>query len=137
MDIEFTVFGNPKPQSRPRFFKRGNFVTVYDKDKVDKTNFAQVASTSAPQFLIEAPIMLNIIFCLQRPKSHYGTGKNEGILKSNAPRYHIKKPDVDNLVKFVMDSLNKVFWKDDSQVYKVNMLKRYDDEPRTIISLHI
>jgi Holliday junction resolvase RusA-like endonuclease len=33
-----------------------------------------------------------------------------------APKYHIGTPDMDNLEKFVADSLNGIFWKDDSRI---------------------
>lgn len=42
---------------------------------------------------------------------------------------HLIKSDIDNLVKGFFDSLNKVAWYDDSQVYEVKSRKFYSDEP--------
>lgn len=44
-------------------------------------------------------------------------------------RYHMKKPDADNLVKGVFDSLNKIVWADDNQVAKLSAVKVYGEEP--------
>jgi len=46
---------------------------------------------------------------------------------------HTKKPDADNLVKWVKDCLNKVVWHDDNQIAFLTALKRFSDEPRTEI----
>ena len=37
-----------------------------------------------------------------------------------------KKPDCDNLIKSILDSLNGVAYKDDSQVTDVHIKKRYN-----------
>ena len=135
MVLRFTVLGNPKPQSRPRFFRRGNFVRVYDKDKPDKDNFAEVAMYNAPKEPLTEPLVVNIIFYLKRPKNHYRTGKFAGVLKDTALNYHTRRPDIDNLSKFVLDSLNKVYWVDDSQIFQLNLTKKYDEEPRTCVEI--
>ena len=44
--------------------------------------------------------------------------------------YHTKKPDSDNLLKTVKDALEGTFYKNDSQICKVNMEKVYSDRPR-------
>ena len=46
-----------------------------------------------------------------------------------------KKPDIDNLIKFVMDSLSghNGFFLDDNQVYTIYAEKLYSDNPRTEI----
>ena len=46
---------------------------------------------------------------------------------------HSSRPDLDNLLKFVNDSLNKVLWKDDALIYEVYARKFYSDDPKTRI----
>lgn len=91
-----------------------------------------------PKEPIETPLRIQMEFIFSRPKSHYRTGKYRNILKSNAPVIHISRPDADNLVKFVLDSLNKVFYNDDSQVCELMAIKRYaeqDEEPKTEVMI--
>lgn len=38
---------------------------------------------------------------------------------------HRSRPDVDNLAKAVMDGLNQLAWKDDSQIVDLRITKRY------------
>lgn len=134
--IRFTVYGQPRPQSRPRFYRRGNFVGTYDKDKDDKKNFAQVSSEYSPHKPFEGAVIVTIDFYLKRPKGHYGTGRNKDRLKPSAPTKHIKKPDIDNFGKLVIDALTGLFYVDDSQIIELNISKQYDNlDPRTEIKI--
>ena len=77
-------------------------------------------------------------FIMDRPKSHYGTGRNEGKIKKSAPIYHISKPDTDNLEKFYKDCMNKIVYLDDSQFILNQVSKLYireDEQSKTIICI--
>jgi len=131
--IEFIVPGNPQALKRHRTFTKGTFTGTYDPSKDDKSNFLAKAMQNRPQTPLERPILLKLYFYFQRPKAHYGTGSKAGILKDTAPVWHTKTPDADNLVKFVCDSLNKIFWRDDSYVCALVVHKKYDEVPRVHI----
>lgn len=47
--------------------------------------------------------------------------------------YHHIKPDLDNMVKAVMDNSNEILWEDDSQICKIEAKKVYSMEPRIMI----
>jgi len=49
--------------------------------------------------------------------------------------YHTKRPDLDNLVKFVKDCMNGIVWHDDSLVAELHAGKLYDENPRTAITV--
>ena len=49
--------------------------------------------------------------------------------------YHVKKPDADNLVKGIFDSLNKIVWQDDNQVAKVTAINLYGESPCIEVSV--
>ena len=75
-------------------------------------------------------------FYMDRPKNHYGTGKNADKLKPSAPVWHIARPDIDNFIKFIMDALNGTYWRDDSQICLISAKKIYTGmAPRTEISI--
>lgn len=46
-----------------------------------------------------------------------------------------KKPDIDNVVKIIMDALNGAAYKDDKQVVSVFASKFYDDDPKVIVEV--
>ncbi len=45
------------------------------------------------------------------------------------------KPDVDNTLKLLADSLNKIVWRDDSQLVDVTVIKRYGREPGAVLEI--
>ena len=78
------------------------------------------------------PISTAIEVCIKaffnRPKSHYGTGKNAGKLKASAPEYCVVNKDVDNIAKIVLDALNKIAYVDDKQVVSLTVSKQYAED---------
>ncbi len=69
---------------------------------------------------------IDITFYFPRPKNHFRTGRFAGEKKPNAPGYHTKRPDRDNLDKAVLDALTQCgFWVDDAQAAAGEILKFY------------
>ena len=134
--ITINVPGNPQAQKRHRHTKRGSYIHTYDPCSNDKNVFLfKTLAEKKPDKLILGPIKMTLIFHMPRSKSHYRTGKFSGILKDSAPNTHSSKPDIDNLQKFVLDSLNGVYFKDDAQVYMIIASKWYSEEPCTLIEM--
>jgi Holliday junction resolvase RusA-like endonuclease len=86
-------------------------------------------------------ISVQIISRMKRPKKHFignkpGPGRlrgensmNEyGLVKGPATHLQVTRTDVDNLAKFVLDSLNGVLYEDDRQVASLHVIKVYDHE---------
>lgn len=133
MKIKFTIPGQPQAQKRHRStHKNGNFWN-YDPSKKDKANFVKIANFYAPKLPIEGAISMSVEYYFDRPKGHYGTGRNSGKLKESAPKVHIKMPDIDNCLKFTMDALqsSKRFFNNDSQINEIYGKRNYTDNPRT------
>lgn len=136
MEINYTVVGIPKPQARPKVFHRTlksgkPFVSTYSP-KSDWFHLVYTESLKIKNSLknrLVGALELNLTFCMPIPKS-ISKKKREQL------HYVIKKPDVDNLAKAVMDAINQVgIWEDDSQVSRLVVGKIYSDEPRCIISI--
>ena len=116
----------PTAQQRPRV---NRFVT-YDPSKKDKVEFLKSVMTQLPKAPLTSPLLLRIDFYFKRPKSHF-TSKGE--LTRFAPIRHTKKPDIDNLIKFILDALNGQLYVDDSQVISLSARKLYAKEAGIII----
>jgi Holliday junction resolvase RusA-like endonuclease len=135
IEIHRVVLGEPKAQPRHRHFQRGDFVTTYDPAAKAKQSFAGILQSEAPKEPISAPISLELVFYMARPRNHYGTGKKSDMLKDSAPEYHSGRPDLDNLTKFVQDALNKIYYRDDALICELVARKIYSESPRTEITI--
>ena len=122
MQQKYIILGDPRPQGRPRFFKRGNFVGAYDpKESRDcKQTLAAQLAAQDPVFIEQGkPVSLDIEFVFSRPKS-----------LPKKVEDHVKKPDLDNLVKAFTDSAKGILWHDDSQVVQMTVRKVTAQPPR-------
>lgn len=126
----FTVPGVPVGKKRPRFFRRGNHVGTYNAQETEEGLFLLRASQSIREQggMVEGPVSVLARFVFPVPKSK-SRKVRERMLSGEEP--HVKKPDVDNCLKFVLDCLNGEAWKDDASVCEVYALKEYGEEPRT------
>ena len=57
---------------------------------------------------------------------------NNLILPNSAPFYCSKVPDIDNLIKLVMDAFNKKLYKDDRAVVVLNSEQRWLQNPGSL-----
>lgn len=80
---------------------------------------------------ITGPIEVNVLFLMPIPKSWSKKKKVEAI-----EQYHTKRPDTDNLIKGLFDSLNNIVWKDDNQVCKIFARKIYSENPGIEIEIN-
>ena len=119
-------------QKRHRF-ARG---FVYDPSSKDKKIAIQqikeqfISNIFYPGGPFTSALRIKFVFHIKRPKAHFRTGKYSNELKKTAPVYHIKRPDVDNYVKFYLDvmQMDKTVYLDDSQVIEIYAKKEYDDK---------
>lgn len=121
--FEQTILFEPVSLKRHRHRLSGG---TYDPSKQDKDNFIKLI-TNLPENKMTKPIKCNLQFYCKRPKTHYKTGKNSGQLKDTAPKYNTNNKDLDNMVKFVLDALNKKLYEDDCQIIEINCAKFYAD----------
>jgi len=132
MAITFSVPGDPVPQPRPRVSTAGGFARAYVPKGHAIHAYRQavaVAARSAGARVHEDPVSVVIDFVFSRPKSHM---RKSG-LAAKAPR--LPRPDIDNLEKAVLDALNGVAWKDDTQVARVVKEKTYGTKGRTTVRI--
>jgi len=138
-DYKLVILGDPKAQKRHRTVTRDSrgkplpFARNYDPSVDDKDNIRVIVQRQAPPELLTGPLRVDLRLCFGRPKGHYGTGRNKGLLKQSAPKWHTSKPDRDNADKIILDCLSGVFFRDDKQVCAGEIIKQYSEKPRTEI----
>ena len=72
----------------------------------------------------DVPLVVIIELYFRRPKIHFKKGQ----LRTDAPKYVTKTPDVDNCIKFVLDALQPKVIADDKIVTKVVAEKKWCDD---------
>lgn len=132
--ILFAVPGQPRGKGRPRFARRGAHVTTYTDDQTAAyENLVALAYKAAGgQYRADAPIEVEIVAHYKIPKSASKRKRQAMIDGAIRPQ---TKPDIDNVVKGVLDGLNGVAYADDKQVTKLAIEKWYSDEPRLLVSV--
>ena len=125
----------PKPWERPRAATIGGHVRIVTPKTTEayekEIRAAWIRNNgNKPE---EGPLRARIYFGLPIPKSETKTNKALMLARKVFPA---KKPDLDNLAKAVLDALNGVAYKDDSQIVTVLSKKNYSEAPyvRVIIS---
>lgn len=139
----FTVPGSPIAKKRPRFVRRGKFVGTYNCQETEEGRFIlsimdQIRTKGYGEALplpSGTAIFLSCTFTMPIPKS--APKKAIQRVRDGEDWNHIKKPDLDNLCKYVKDCLNGLAWKDDSQVCGLEAFKVYGEDPMTGITIEV
>ncbi|MFT8928502.1 MAG: RusA family crossover junction endodeoxyribonuclease [Sporolactobacillus sp.] len=127
--IEFTIFGEPVAQGRPRFSTFGGHARAIDPpDSREYKKYVKLmASQNRPHTPIEGPVELKLL--IYRPLLKSMSKKKKAAAVSGTLR-PIKKPDVDNVAKGIMDAMTGIIWQDDKQVVSLQVAKFYSESPR-------
>jgi Holliday junction resolvase RusA-like endonuclease len=129
--ITFVVQGEPVPQPRPRVSTRGGFARAYVPSTHPVHAYRQRIAAEATKAGLEPqsePVEVIVEAVFVRPKSHM---TKKGV-KPTAPK--LPRPDVDNIAKAILDSLQDVMG-DDTNVRLLTVGKAYGNESRTTVSV--
>ncbi|MNP23881.1 Endodeoxyribonuclease RusA [compost metagenome] len=134
MIIQFTVYGEPVAQGRPKFSTAGGFPKAYDPKKSrDYKDYVRLAAVEyAPKAPLEGPLGMVLTVYRSTPKSF---SKRKSAMAEEGKITPTTKPDVDNYLKGVKDALKGIIWCDDSQVVDVYARKRYSARPRIEVKI--
>lgn len=121
--MEFIVEGDPQGKARPRFSRRSE--TVYTPSKTAKyekeirDSFLAAGGKMIPD---GSYVTVAVDAYFKIPKSYIKGKRWACECNINRPD---KKPDIDNVLKVVLDALNKIAYADDKQVVEVWCRKWY------------
>lgn len=131
MKISFVIPGPPYGQARAR---KGKY-NMYDpasnteyKAKV-KAKYLEARGLIDP---VDGPVRLLVMAYVAIPKSALRKRTEDKIKEGEIC---LCKPDTDNITKIIMDGLNGVAYKDDSQVFSECCERYYSKNPRTEVFL--
>lgn len=113
--IDAVIVGKPTSKGRPRFgrAKNGNMVayTPFKTRKYEQEvkNLFQIAMFG--KAMLEGPVKVTIT-------AFFNSKKKTG--------WHTSRPDLDNLIKAILDGMNGVVFEDDAAVAMLIASKKYD-----------
>lgn len=128
---QLTIDGVPVAKGRPRFGRYGTYTPKKTQEYEEYVKMCWLAKYGSVQPLQQS-LEVNIAFYLPIPKS---VNKKQRAEMLDGKIKHTKKPDIDNLIKSVLDALNGIAYSDDSKIIKVAAEKQYSEKPRTEIQI--
>jgi len=131
--IQIIINGKPNAKERPYFSTKNGKVRVFTPSKTSNfENYVKQVASPFFHYPIQGPIELTINFFLPRPKYLIWKTKPMPFVYSD------KRPDIDNLVKSVVDGLKGIAFFDDAQISILHVTKGYhsgEEGPKTIIKI--
>ena len=136
--ITFTIPGVPQQQGSKVFSQQGR---GYDANKKlapwrkDALACIRDAKGDHDGPMFTGPIQVTMIAYFPRPASHYGSGRNAGVLKPSAPFWHSSAPDCDKVQRALGDALTQAgLILDDRLIVSWDASKVYGD-PRMVVQV--
>lgn len=111
----------PFPKERPRL-SGGRIVYTPYKTRNFENRIAYEWKKKYKNLILKGAVKLDLVFVFKKAKSCKKT-------------FHIQRPDIDNLLKSILDGLNKVAFVDDCQVVELNSKKVFSDTDKIVITV--
>jgi Holliday junction resolvase RusA-like endonuclease len=129
----FAVYGKPVPQGSVVAHVRGGRASIHYASGSGLAVWRnQVTSAAQDAWGLDnvygGPMGVALIFRMKRPRNHYRDlqGTVRPAMRDARPDV---MPDLDKLVRAVLDALTGVVWRDDGQVCDIMASKVYADSP--------
>ena len=128
----FIIDGEAVSKGRPRFTRRGHTYTPKKTADYEKRIKQQLSEQGAKPFDKEVPLRVEVTFYKGYLKSWT---KKQVFQAEDGSLLPVKRPDLDNYTKAILDGANGLLWHDDSQIVDLLLYKRYDKTPRAEIKV--
>ncbi len=138
--ITIRVAGVPAPQGSKRHVGGGRMVESSRavgpwREAVRAETQRVIEATADPHYLAPFGVQVTVKFTLPRPQGHYGTGSHATTIRPSAPRWPHRKPDLDKLIRAVLDGITQGgAIADDAQVVRIAAQKTYGT-PGAVITI--
>lgn len=132
-DVVFIVPGTPVGKGRPRFAKVGGAVRTYTPEKT--ATYENLVKIKAQEAMAGRPVIVGpvdvSIYLVIIPPASWSQKKQRDAMAGEI--HPTSRPDIDNVLKGVMDACNEVVFRDDKQVVNVWVSKRYGQSAQATV----
>jgi Holliday junction resolvase RusA-like endonuclease len=127
ISIMFTIYGHPVAKGRPRFSTRGKFPVAYtpEKTKTYESEVGMMAKAAMGASKVLDGALEAFIYVTFPVPTSYSKKRTEACL--NDTEKHTKRPDLDNVIKAVIDGMDKIVFNNDSQITSIHSTKVYGE----------
>lgn len=133
------VLGEAVPKGRPRAFRTPKGIRMHTPARtanyettVRLTWSEHVANDTRVSWPIRGPVAIRVAFYRTPPAS---LSNKKRFLALNGTTRPTTRPDVDNLLKAILDALNGIAFVDDAQIVSIEASKAYGEQAKSIIQV--
>lgn len=132
--LNFKVDGKPKPKQSFRYSRFGSYTSkdVKDYARHIQACFYKEYPKWLPSMFHEKPLKVEIDVFMQVPKTASKKRQQAMLVHDIRP---LKRPDIDNISKNILDSLNGIVYADDKQIVSLLVSKAYAEEDYIFITI--
>lgn len=132
-NFTFIVPGKPVGKARARYSPVNRRWYTPPSTADYEKEIATLAKAARPSCFDKCKPCELLITIRRKPPTRWKKSEKEDAIKKNMPV--VSKPDIDNVIKIVMDALNGIAWEDDTQVYLVRANRFYDEKDEVGITV--
>ena len=135
--IKFTVYGKPIGKQRPRFDRRGGHMytpkeTVMYEKAIEEACLLAMKNGDLLSFNPDEALAVRVDAYYPIPQSWSKRKKEQAVIGLLAP---VSKPDIDNVLKSILDGAQGIAFYDDKQIVEAGIKKYYSNEPRVEVTI--
>ena len=134
MGLRFEVPGEPRGKGRPRFNRNTGSAYTDSETRAYEDKIVAYYRKSFKGFRWPDSTFISVVVTAHYPIPKRATKAAVAAMQAKT-LLPSRKPDIDNVLKVVLDALNGVAYKDDSRVVSVAAKKVYSFEPKLEIEM--
>jgi Holliday junction resolvase RusA-like endonuclease len=134
--VRIVIDGKPPKKDRPRFRSIGKFAQTYStKETVEcEKRVSRAWKEQGGGVTFDGAVSVGIDIFYEVPASIAKNSKKRASAMI-ADKWKVTKPDIDNVIKSVLDGLNGLAFSDDNQVAVLKSRKMYGKKEKTVVTV--
>lgn len=135
--LTLKILTEPTPKQSAKFYRAGRLLKAYQPTKINlsKQTIQSVVINQLPKDFVPFNSEIEVEYKFYFAPLKNFNKKIKALIDNNRAVYKSTKPDIDNLLKHINDSLENIVFNNDSQIVRMTAEKLYSHVPRTEITI--